>query len=169
MTGSVDRALAEAIAPSLMHMLGHHPAGDSFSAVLPFATGSSRTSSGTQRAMPLDIFETKDAIEVHADVPGVAKSDIKIETDNGLLTLSVDRSAANDAKREEEGVKWHRSERSHYFVKRTMRLPEDADVENATAAYENGVLRVRVPKVEKQSKTKQIRIAQSCGQCRSCD
>lgn len=76
------------------------------------------------------------------------------------MVLSVNKSENKDEeKEEEEGVKWHHTERSHFFMKRSLRLPESADMENAAAAYKDGVLTVSVPKKEAAVQKKKLTIA----------
>ena len=60
--------------------------------------------------------------------------------------------------KEEEGVKWHRSERSRTFQKRSIRMPDDADMEHVKARHENGVLHVDIPKLEQPSRQRTINI-----------
>ena len=58
----------------------------------------------------------------------------------------------------EEGPKWHRYERSQHFVQRTVRLPETCDTDNIKARYENGVLKLDVPKKPEHAKAGAKRI-----------
>lgn len=58
----------------------------------------------------------------------------------------------------EEGVKFHRQERSRSFVRRSVRLPETARLEDIKAKYENGVLTVDVPKDERKLQSRAINI-----------
>jgi len=55
-------------------------------------------------------------------------------------------------------VKWHRSERSRTFQKRSIRMPDDADMEHVKARHENGVLHVDIPKLEQPSRQRTIDI-----------
>lgn len=132
---------------------------DTFSALMPFATGTARALPGRQhRDMPLDVKETDKSIEVQADIPGVTKEDIKLDVEKDVLSLSVESKQETTEEKEEQGVKWHHSERSHTFMKRSLRLPETADMDNIKAAYDNGVLKVVVPKREVPNKNKRIAI-----------
>eukprot|EP00892_Ulva_mutabilis_P011937 jgi/Ulvmu1/9115/UM005_0210.1 len=132
---------------------------DPFSAVAPFATGASRLSQGMHRDMPIDVKETEKAIEINADIPGVTKEDINLDMENDVLVLSVDKSEKKDEEKEEKGVTWHHTERSHIFMKRSLRMPETADMEKASAAYNNGVLSVTIPKKDIKSAKKKLTIA----------
>jgi HSP20 family protein len=103
-------------------------------------------------------MQTDKAIEVHADIPGVKKEDIQLDIDNDILSLTVSSKDEKDVKKEENGVKWHHSERSSTFMKRSLRLPETADMANVSAAYQNGVLNVTVPKKEIPNNAKRVTI-----------
>jgi HSP20 family protein len=103
-------------------------------------------------------MQTDKAIEVHADIPGVKKEDIQLDIDNDILSLTVSSQDKKDVEKEEKGVKWHHSERSSTFIKRSVRLPESADMANVSAAYQNGVLNVTVPKKEAPNKAKRVTI-----------
>ena len=68
--------------------------------------------------------------------------------DDDIVTVSVSYETDKEDSKEEDGIKWHRTERQRAYKKRAIRMPEDADLTNATAKYENGVLLVNVPKLE---------------------
>ncbi|CAK0787818.1 hypothetical protein CVIRNUC_011040 [Coccomyxa viridis] len=130
---------------------------------LPLAamlTGAMRNSDGNvgNRGIALDVKETKNAFEVKADLPGVDKKDIKVNVEGDVLTISHDRSAEKKEKKEENGIKYHRVERSSAFVQRRMRLPESADMSKVKAAYTNGTLILDIPKAEEKTRTHHIAI-----------
>eukprot|EP01025_Chloroclados_australasicus_P050280 TRINITY_DN5761_c0_g1_i10.p1 TRINITY_DN5761_c0_g1~~TRINITY_DN5761_c0_g1_i10.p1 ORF type:complete len:232 (-),score=29.85 TRINITY_DN5761_c0_g1_i10:415-1029(-) len=106
--------------------------------------------SSPEKYIALDVFETDDHIEIHADMPGVSKENIKIESNKDILTLSVSAQTSKEGEEEQGGRKWYKSERSSSFMRRSVRLPEYADAAAATASYENGVLAVKVPKKEQK-------------------
>lgn len=81
---------------------------------------------------------------VEMAVPGLQKSDFNIELDNDLLTISAERKAEQN----EEKGNYTRKEFSYHSFKRSFTLPETADGEKISAAYENGVLLVAIPKKE---------------------
>ena len=85
---------------------------------------------------------------------------LDVDSDNNTLTFGVEQQEEREDKGEESGVKYHRVERSSHFQRRAMRLPENADLSNVAAKYENGVLRMSVPKMEKPRETaKRIQVA----------
>ena len=104
-------------------------------------------------------LQTDKAIEVQADIPGVSKEDIKLDVEKDVLSLSVESKKEAKKQGEEQGVTWHHTERSHSFMRRSIRLPETADTDNVSAKYEAGVLKVTVPKREVPNKQKRIAVS----------
>jgi HSP20 family protein len=102
---------------------------------------------------PVDVAETQDKILVRAELPGVKQDQIQIEFENGVLTIRGDR-----ALQKQDGVTWHRVERTYGSFSRSFTLPRTVDAEKISAAYRDGVLEIEVPKKE-EAKPKQIRIA----------
>ena len=90
----------------------------------------------------VDITEQKDRFVLQADLPGVARDAIDIRMDDGVLTITGERSRESDE--EFEGVR--RFERSTGKFLRRFTLPDTADAENITARSENGILEVSIPK-----------------------
>lgn len=84
---------------------------------------------------------------------------LQLDVENDVLALSVDRKEAKEEKTEEEGVTWHHTERSHFFLKRSLRLPDTADMDNAAASYKDGVLTVTVPKTKEAVTKKRVAIS----------
>ncbi len=110
---------------------------------------------GTGIWMPaVDIYETKDAICVRAELPGVDKDAIGVEVKDGVLTLRGERKFEKEVKEEN----YHRIERSYGNFHRSFTLPSSVDGEKVTARMQDGVLRVDLPKRE-QAKAKQIKIS----------
>ncbi|KAK9804373.1 hypothetical protein WJX72_009754 [[Myrmecia] bisecta] len=111
------------------------------------------------RGIMLDVKETESAFEVKADLPGLSKQDIKVQVNGDVLSLSVDKSAGKEEVKEENGVKYHRVERSSTFASRAIRMPETADLSNISARYQDGVLHLDVHKhKDKIPKHRQITI-----------
>jgi len=102
---------------------------------------------------PVDVAETQEKIIVRAEVPGMKQDDIQIEFENGLLTIRGERKLVKD-----EGVTFHRVERTFGNFRRSFTLPRTVDPERISATYRDGVLEIEVPKKE-EAKPKQIRIA----------
>jgi HSP20 family protein len=117
-------------------------------ALAPLAPGAAlSTHAHRNQPMSIDVAEAENEFRVLADLPGVNKDDIHIDVDGNVLSVSAER------KREEEETtdKFHRVERSCGKVHRSVRLPDTADLENVSASYNDGVLRITVPKTEPKS------------------
>ncbi|KAK9806133.1 hypothetical protein WJX72_002796 [[Myrmecia] bisecta] len=111
------------------------------------------------RGVPVDISETPTEFELKADIPGVNKEDIKLTVNGDVLSLSVEKTAGKEEDKEENGIKYHRVERSSTFARRSIRMPESADLSKIAARYQDGVLQLNVHKHEdKTPKQRQIAI-----------
>ena len=104
-------------------------------------------------APPVDIYETEKEIVLKADLPEVKPEDVDIRMENNTLTLRGERRLEKDVKDES----YHRVERQYGSFSRTFALPGTVDADKIDARYENGVLRVVLPKRE-EARPKQIRI-----------
>ncbi len=115
--------------------------------------GNGWTQSGDLWAPPVDIEETPDHIMLAAELPGMRRGDIDIELEDGVLTIQGEKK---EETREEnsQGLLYER--RWGSFTRR-FTLPRAVDAANITASYENGVLRIRVPKAE-EAKGRKIEI-----------
>jgi len=96
----------------------------------------------TQRFARVNMTETEDTLTVECEVPGVAKEDIDISVEGGLLTIRGERKAPEDHPPE----CYRRRERGSGPFERTLELPAQVDVENVTAKLSGGVLEVVLPK-----------------------
>jgi HSP20 family protein len=93
---------------------------------------------------PIDIYETDDALVFQADLPGVAKDEVSIEVHNNTLILRGERK--HDAAVTEDN--YHRVERAYGPFQRSFVLPTMVDQEKVQASYYEGVLELRLPKLE---------------------
>jgi HSP20 family protein len=108
----------------------------------------------TQSWVPtLDVWEEGDAVVYAFDLPGIPKDAIEIEVEDGSLTVTATR----EREQKVEGDGFHRFERRHGTFSRTVGLPQGISEDAITAAYEHGVLEIRVPKPE-LPKPKRIQI-----------
>jgi HSP20 family protein len=97
---------------------------------------------------PVDLFEDKDHTYVRAELPGVSKGDIAVEVVDGYLTINASRKTpAADGKGEES-----------FSFSRSIAINDSVHSDKVSAAYENGVLTVTLPKRE-EAKPKKITIA----------
>jgi HSP20 family protein len=98
-----------------------------------------------RRWMPaMDLVETEDHFVLRADLPGLKQDDVKIEFEDGTLTVSGERKAEHESKNEG----YYRVERAFGSFSRSLTLPQGIDPEAVTANFDNGVLEVRIPKPE---------------------
>jgi HSP20 family protein len=109
---------------------------------------------GNRRWAPaMDLLETEDHFVLRADLPGMTESDVNIELEDNVLTVSGERKAEREEKREG----FYRVERAFGSFSRSLTLPKGVDAEAVTAGFDNGVLEVRIPKPE-QRKPRKITI-----------
>lgn len=103
--------------------------------------------------LPLDIHETDDNYVVVADVPGLMPDDINITLHENRLTI------AGEFKQEEtrEDTRALVTERYYGNFSRSLTLPTNIEADDVEAAYDNGVLRLTLPKAE-NARPRQIRI-----------
>jgi HSP20 family protein len=119
-----------------------------------FESPSGGGNGGARRWTPaMDLLETEDEFVLRADLPGLSESDVNIELEDNVLTLSGERKTEHEEKREG----FYRMERAYGGFSRSLTLPKGIDPEAVTAAFDRGVLEVRVPKPE-QRKPRRINI-----------
>ncbi|MDY0163211.1 Hsp20/alpha crystallin family protein [Desulfobotulus sp.] len=102
----------------------------------------------------VDIFENDHAIILEAELPGVTREDIDVEVENNVLTLKGERKEV----REVEEERYYRKERIIGRFHRAFTLPVDVNLDQIKASFQNGVLRLEVPKPE-EKKPRKIAIA----------
>ncbi|KAI3649435.1 hypothetical protein MP228_005067 [Amoeboaphelidium protococcarum] len=93
-------------------------------------------------AFPIDVIERDNDYVVQSELAGIPKEAIQIELANNKLRIFGENTQSKD---EQQG-KWHVQERSYGKFERTLMVPKNADVDNISANYENGVLEVKIPK-----------------------
>ena len=93
-------------------------------------------------APKLDLSETKDAMVVKAEMPGVDPKEIEISLTGDVLTLKGEKEKETEEKEE----RYHRVERTYGAFLRSVRLPMAVDGGKVTATFKNGVLIVTLPK-----------------------
>ena len=104
-------------------------------------------------APDVDITETDTAYLIKGEIPGVNKEDVKVNIENGVLTMSGERKQ----EKEEKGKKFHRIERSYGSFMRSFRLPDNIDESAVKAEFKDGMLNVTLPK-SAQAKPKSTNI-----------
>jgi len=116
---------------------------------------SSRNFSVTNTTLPsVNIKETGDNFEVEMAAPGMDKSDFKIEVNQGVLSISSEKKVENDFNEENRYTK---REFSYQSFCRSFSLPTTVNSDKIAAKYENGLLKVIIPKRE-EAKPKPVRL-----------
>lgn len=106
-------------------------------------------------SVPVNIHETKDGFHLELNAPGRNKEDFKIAIENNLLTISFEKKAETEQKE----YKTIRKEFSYQSFKRSFSVDEKINTAGIQAKYENGVLKLYLPKKEEVIVTpKQIEI-----------
>ena len=90
----------------------------------------------------VDVSETKDAVVVKAEVPGMEAKDLQASLQENVLTITGEKKQ----EKEDKDERYHRVERSYGSFTRSMRLPAGVDAGKVNAAFKNGVLTVTLPK-----------------------
>lgn len=101
----------------------------------------------------VDIYDNDDNIVIKAELPGIDKEGIEIDVKDRVLTLKGERSSENEVKDDN----YYRRERSFGKFERAFTLPADVDPDKIKADFKDGVLKIDIPKPEKQ-KPRQITI-----------
>lgn len=93
---------------------------------------------------PVNIRETDTTYEVELSAPGKSKQDFNIDLDENVLTISSEQKSESNA---DEG-RFTRREFSYTSFRRAFTLPETVNEDQISASYENGILRITLPKRE---------------------
>ncbi len=106
----------------------------------PFFTGESN------KIMKTDIKEKKDKYVIEMDLPGYEKDNIKIEIEDGYLSIHATADSSKDEK--EDDGEFVRKERYFGECSRSFYIGDDVTEEDIKASFKNGTLRIEVPKKE---------------------
>ena len=104
-------------------------------------------------APPIDVYETRDDLVVAAELPGVPEKDIRLSMTGDVLSLRGQRGIAAEAREEN----YHRIERWSGTFERHVQLPIPVQADKIRASYRDGVLEIRLPKLE-EVKPREIKI-----------
>ena len=102
--------------------------------------------------MRTDIKEKEDGFDLHIELPGYTKEDVKAQLDDGYLTISAQSKKEDDQK--DENGKFIRRERYYGSCSRSFYVGEEIKEEDIKAKFENGILTISVPK--KQPEPEQV-------------
>ncbi len=118
----------------------------------PAVRGAGSEDLGTN-GLGLDIYETNDELVVKAAVPGVDPANVDISVDDDVLTIKGSYQTQDETKNEQ----YHRRELRSGSFERALRLPPTVDPANATATFENGLLKLTLPK-KQEARAKTFKI-----------
>lgn len=105
--------------------------------------------------MKCDIYEKDGDYHIEMDVPGFDKSEIKVEAKNDYLTITAEKN--NEVNEEDKDKNYIHRERRYGKYQRSFYL-EDLDSEKVSAEFNNGVLKIVVPKKDENEDKKYIEI-----------
>ncbi len=102
--------------------------------------------SSRQSLMKTDIVELDDAFQLEIDMPGWSKDDVKAQVKDGYLVIRAEKESESEEK--DEAGKCIRRERYSGSMARSFFIGEGISEEDISARFENGVLKLKVPKTE---------------------
>ena len=117
-------------------------------------TKTAQTSEPESWSIPLDVVQDGDELVVTASIPGAAKDEINVSVDDNVLTIKAESANSNES--ETNGYLLRERRTGSYY--RALRLPETVDYENAQSTFKNGVLTIKLPKLESK-KAKKLEIS----------
>ena len=101
----------------------------------------------------LDLYQNSENVVAVVELPGMRTEDIEISLHDGTLTISGERKRESTG-----GGKAQRTERYVGTFRRSIALPTRVDADKVTATYQDGILKVTLPKAE-EAKPKQIQVS----------
>lgn len=102
----------------------------------------------TMTVPAVNVLENKDDYRLSLAVPGMKKDDFNIDIEGNMLTISCEK----EEKKEEKEAKFTRKEYNYTSFSRSFTLPEEVNREKIDAKYEDGVLKLVMPKKEEAKK-----------------
>jgi HSP20 family protein len=103
----------------------------------------------------IDISEDDKHINIEAEVPGVSKENLKITLQDNIITIEGEKKKINN----DSSKNFYREERSFGSFKRSFTLPVEVDSDNVDAKFNNGILEIKLNKIEpKESKERVIKL-----------
>jgi HSP20 family protein len=96
--------------------------------------------------IPIDIFEVNNEIFIQAEIPGIEEGDIKVYVSRNKIFLE----GAKPEKRSAENANYIWMERPYGSLRRVVELPQACDTRTITAVYKNGILTLRLKRIEER-------------------
>lgn len=106
-----------------------------------------------EATFPIEVSETDEALEVKASLPGVKPEEVEVTVANDVLTVKATHKEETEDKKRD----YYRREIRYGSFHRALSLPVSVDSEKAEAKFENGILRLTLPKAE-AIRPKQIKV-----------
>jgi len=103
----------------------------------------------------VEVSETDDELTVTVELPGMGRDDVEIDLENNVLTIRGEKSS--ETEEEDKEKKMHVWERRYGSFHRSFTLPRSVDADQVKAEFRDGLLKVRLPKME-QARGKKIAI-----------
>lgn len=129
------------------HPYGIRPLRDFDDLFNRFFTGRSplvKNSGPETWSIPLDVVQNSDELVVTASVPGTTKDEIDVSVDDNVLTIRAE--AKNSSSDESDSFLLRERRTGSYY--RALRLPETVDYDRAESTFKDGVLTIKLPKLE---------------------
>jgi HSP20 family protein len=105
----------------------------------------------------VNICEDEKNYSVDVVAPGFKKGDFKVNVDDDILTISAESKTES---KEEDGRQYSRREYGYHSFTRSFTLPDNTEEDNITANYEDGILKLNIPKsVQQEKATKKIEVS----------
>jgi HSP20 family protein len=104
-------------------------------------------------APALDVLESDNELVVVAELPGVKKEEVKVQINDGVLTISGERKERGAS----EESRWHRAETESGAFSRSLELPVAVNASAVSAELKDGILRIVIPKAE-EARPREIRV-----------
>ena len=101
----------------------------------------------------VDLVDTKDALQVKVELPGVKKEDVEITLKDDLLTIKGEKKEEKEEKSENR----YYVERSYGSFSRSLTLPSSVQTDQVKASFTNGVLEITLPKAEEE-KAREVQV-----------
>ncbi len=103
-----------------------------------------------------NILEDDKGFEIQLAVPGMKKEDFRMEMEDNVLSVFFEK---NEEEKETTGTEYLRREFEMEAFTRSFSIPKTVDAENIKAKYDNGILYISIPKMDKARLSKQIKVS----------
>ena len=127
---------------------------NTFSGILDRIFQESFGANQKQFSPAVDIAEDEKSYEIHIAVPGMKKEDFKVDLVDSKITISGERKFEE----KKEGKNFHSVESHYGSFRRSFFLPEDVIQDHVEASYQDGVLKLTLPKQEKKTVKSSIEV-----------